>query len=83
MAVIKRTFRIIKEEELDIQGRKKKFIEGTDYYWDIFIKTYIEKFTETTGAIPPREVIIDCGNSILSEEIHELDMNKTFVEVVE
>lgn len=79
---MQRTFRIIKEEELDIQGRRKKFLEGVDYHWDVFIKTYIEKFTETTEAIPPREVIIDCGNSILSEEILELDANKIFVEVV-
>ena len=74
------TYRIKKTAELTVQGRKKLFIVNTEYKYDIFIKVYRHLFTYSEVIPEPVQVVLDFGDSTLPNNIHELDLNKIYIE---
>ena len=57
------TYRIIKEEELDILGKKKLFLEDVEYTWTIYVKIYRDKFEDFSLKNTIEEQIIDFNNA--------------------
>lgn len=60
---------IDKETELEIAGRKKVFKINVEYQWDIYIKTYLDKFTVVKNPNFANEIILDCGSSLDKENV--------------
>ena len=49
--------------ELEINGRKKKFKQGIEYQWDVYIKTNPGLFKKVKNFIPSKVIVLDCGTS--------------------
>ena len=66
---MRKSYRIIKEEKLYVVERSKLFVENTEYFWDIFIKVYTDKFEiYNVDDIPPIEIIIDGGGAEIDRD---------------
>ena len=66
--------------ELKVLDKSKLFIIDEKYNKDIFIQIYPKYFEEIDDSeVEVVEVIMDCGSSILEEDVHEFDVNKTYI----
>jgi len=68
----------IKDIDLTILGRTKSFKKDVIYPLNTFTKTYNEYF-EIIEDINIKEIIIDCGSSVLGENDRDIDANKEFI----
>ena len=69
----------LKEIELQVLEKTKKFKLGQLYQFDTFIKVWPEYFQLDGDINPVINVILDCGNSVvLDEDMYLFDFNNLY-----